>query len=286
MRRLKGRGLRGRGYKPRQLPEVTVKKAGKGWGVYVDGKFWEFFDEKSDANYGARAIKGSISRGDITKEDIIRTRAREKRHNPEIIKRVKDLKPGDILKSYSWYRPTPPKEGMIVKKVRFAPHGEPEYVIDFENDVSRGYEISDRVVVIGKRRNPEVIDPELTEDIMDSMARTLFVEAWANYIEEEHPEQTRGWAGMDLMDIAPETSPWAHRRAKDLYLKIEEINGLHSILKEVERLDADEDLFGHYLVMESLGHGVAWSDDHEPHNLELPFIETQWDGKRFYIWGV
>lgn len=36
--------------------------------------------------------------------------------------------------------------------------------------------------------------------------------------------------------------------------------------------DGDEEGLAHYLVMEAMGHGVSWSDDHEPHGLPLPPI--------------
>lgn len=32
-------------------------------------------------------------------------------------------------------------------------------------------------------------------------------------------------------------------------------------------------LFGHYLAMEAMGHGVSWADDHEPHGLRVPHME-------------
>jgi hypothetical protein len=36
--------------------------------------------------------------------------------------------------------------------------------------------------------------------------------------------------------------------------------------------------FGHYLAMQSLGHGVGWFDDHEHFELKLPLIEFMYEG--------
>jgi hypothetical protein len=118
-------------------------------------------------------------------------------------------------------------------------------------------------------------------EIIDSMARTIFVCAWADREESEG----RSYSGQDLFDVAPEDTPteafdlaykWAH--------EVEETNGW-----PLDKLYADalvviyaegakwyttrkpsEERFGHCLAFEIMGHGVGWSDDYPDHGLKLP----------------
>lgn len=115
-------------------------------------------------------------------------------------------------------------------------------------------------------------------EILDGMARCLFVNAWADFAEE-----TLGasFSGMELMDVAPETPPESFEKAKGLYNEIKSINNVDLSTFVPPGIDPDEgfdkDLFGHYLCMEALGHGVSWKDDHEDHGLKLPMIEAYAD---------
>jgi hypothetical protein len=63
-------------------PEVTVRKAGDGWGVYVGGKNWDWYEFKNDAMRAKWALQGEVARGDITMRDVARARGRRKRKNP------------------------------------------------------------------------------------------------------------------------------------------------------------------------------------------------------------
>jgi len=107
---------------------------------------------------------------------------------------------------------------------------------------------------------------QLRDEIVASMARTLFVVAWA----QREEEKGRTYPGQDLMDVAPKTSPKAEAAAKKLALEIEEMNdaSLDALLvlasmqpgkhyKESYSYD-----FGYGLAMQALGHGVSWWDDH------------------------
>ena len=115
-------------------------------------------------------------------------------------------------------------------------------------------------------------------EILDGMARCLFVNAWADYAEEK---LDANFSQMELMDVAPETPTESIEKAKGLYDDIEHINNvdLSTFMPPGSNPDEgfDKDSFGHYLCMEALGHGVSWKDDHEDHGLKIPNIEAYAD---------
>lgn len=127
--------------------------------------------------------------------------------------------------------------------------------------------------------------------ILDSMARTLFVCAWADAEEEAG----RSHGGQELFDVAPETPPAAIEAALYFVGRLEQANGrgwsVEAMLWQAweadghgkpdgasvipDRYRAD---FGHCLVMQALGHGVSWYDDHAKVSLDgrplvVPHIE-------------
>lgn len=140
--------------------------------------------------------------------------------------------------------------------------------------------------------------------ILRSMSRTLWVDAYASEVEERNAngDMTLRAAshGEDWMDVAPETPEAARAMALELCARIEKLNsrtvedgfivalvadGMRlargQSLDAFEQDDGSDDLsdhladqFGHYLVMEALGHGVAWTDDHEEQPLQLPSCEN------------
>lgn len=107
----------------------------------------------------------------------------------------------------------------------------------------------------------------LRDEIIESMARALFVSAWASSEEEAG----RSHGGKELMDIAPRTSKRAEQAAKKLAAEMEKTNGIPIealyILaalqpgKRYGKEDPSPHLFGHYMAMQALGHGVSWWDD-------------------------
>lgn len=107
-------------------------------------------------------------------------------------------------------------------------------------------------------------------EIRDAMARALYVSAWASWADE----MGINTSGCELMDLAPETPAEATAAADRLYQGIEDLNfgGAMDLESLCELIQADPSELGHYLAMESLGHGVAYSDD-------LPF--DQWDDPMF-----
>jgi hypothetical protein len=117
---------------------------------------------------------------------------------------------------------------------------------------------------------------DYTETILDAMARAFFVSAWANW-EDEYGDTNL--AGVELMDVAPETEKEAIDAAAKLYTEIEQINNIDlgefipPGFTESNYDDSAARVFGHYLAMEAMGHGVSWSDDHEAHGLNVPYLE-------------
>lgn len=96
--------------------------------------------------------------------------------------------------------------------------------------------------------------------------------------------------GEDWDDFAPPTGEPARAKARDLIREIEKQNGLENIADPFALIAAEyalgktaghteeptADLFGHYLAMEALGHGVGWSDSHPDHDLKVPDVEFHW----------
>src|SRR3546814_14997475 len=76
------------------------------------------------------------------------------------------------------------------------------------------------------------------DPIIDEMARTLWVLAWAD-AEEEHGG--RAYPGTNLMDVAPETPPEAWDAANQLVGQFCGINecGIHTLLYRAARADAE-----------------------------------------------
>lgn len=119
------------------------------------------------------------------------------------------------------------------------------------------------------------------EEILESMARTLWVTAYADAVEdwgnengEAHPDHPRARGGQDWFDVAPETPQEAKDKAAACFDWLTQNNGL--LIQAYEAIPSPKGTpkeFGYYLVMEGLGHGVAWSDNYEPHKLDVPYIE-------------
>ena len=125
------------------------------------------------------------------------------------------------------------------------------------------------------------------DPIVLGMARALFVTWWA----DQEEEAGRTYPGQELMAVAPETPQAAFDEAWRLVGRIEERNHTHirallyaacqaDGLVQTDGLPPGNQLasysrdFGHYLAMQSLGHGVSWFDDHAEFPLDLPLIEV------------
>lgn len=122
--------------------------------------------------------------------------------------------------------------------------------------------------------------------IIESMARTFYVMAWANREEE----RGRCYPGQDLMDVAPATSRAATRFAARFTRYLEALNhetiegayvrAVHAnylARKSPPDRRCNPDAFGHCIAMEAMGHGVGWDDDNAPFQFVL--CDAHWYGQ-------
>lgn len=119
----------------------------------------------------------------------------------------------------------------------------------------------------------------INDDIEKSMSKTLYVNEFADMTDEL---LVNVGSGADFMDVAGET-PHAYRfEAAYLAGEIEHLNRaslaqMYMLALEVGDLpDTAENrqTFGHYMVMESLGHGVSWGDDHVDFEHSVPYHQN------------
>lgn len=160
--------------------------------------------------------------------------------------------------------------------------------------------------------------PRFRTIILNSMARTLWVEAYMTEVGElageandptveinpKAVEIQRSAIGHDWMDLAPQTPEAATTLAVKLCSEVEKLSEMtledgftvalvadlarneearevmsvrpvkfdqDATCPAVDLADKLANTFGHYLVMEALGHGVAWEDDHAEMPLKMPF---------------
>lgn len=137
----------------------------------------------------------------------------------------------------------------------------------------------------------------MTEQIVNKMARTLFVSTYADAIDNDEIQGDAAGPGQDWMDVAPATPDRFQNEAWRLVGRIEQLNGMGLICLFAAACEADKESFeamitryhadalteadwhyigefGHCLAMQSMGHGVSWFDDHEHFELKLPLIEV------------
>lgn len=124
------------------------------------------------------------------------------------------------------------------------------------------------------------------------MARALWVTAYADFADEADDEDKypRARGGEDWMDVAPETPEAAYKAADDLAALFVAKNdvamlGLFQRAEDAGDPGADPDLFGHYMAMQALGHGVSWFDDHPKFEVKFPRFECFFDGDELFWSG-
>lgn len=135
----------------------------------------------------------------------------------------------------------------------------------------------------GWRRVPKDeghIADEDAEAFLEPIARTLWVNAWADWADE-NDELPKG-GGYDLFDVAPPTPAAAEECAKGIYERVETLNGAswHELYEQAAtapgkhyREPSPED-FAYATTMQILGTGVAWSDNHPDMKFKLPRAEV------------
>lgn len=136
-------------------------------------------------------------------------------------------------------------------------------------------------------------DSDFRDAFLEGAARAFFVTAYADYVEEGHstdndltPDERKARlklprppGGKDWMDYAPTTPPNAYALAGELWAGLYHLNGeagLYSLALRAEAADGvapDSEMFGHYLAMQAMGHGVSWFDDHAKFEIKIPDIE-------------
>lgn len=144
--------------------------------------------------------------------------------------------------------------------------------------------------------------------ILAGMERAIWVTAYADWAEEAPASTQRRLQasglmparGQDWCDVAPAAPrPDTMQAAKELVRLFEEVNGrsLEELATMAQRAhqpptgwllgNADAELFGHYLAMQALGHGVSWFDDHPAFPLKFPlhFEARTPDGRRLTYSG-
>ena len=101
----------------------------------------------------------------------------------------------------------------------------------------------------------------MSKEIIKGIARGNWVLHWADRQEEKG----RSFGGVNLDEVAPKTPSWAIGWAVKVGAQIERLNGM-SLSKLYEKAvelgyPKDEENFGSDLGLQSVGHGVSWTDD-------------------------
>ena len=128
-------------------------------------------------------------------------------------------------------------------------------------------------------KSDDMPDFDHREIILKAAARAMFADAWATH-QEENGQTLMG----DILNLAPATSDRAHNKAEGWLEKYESANGVGDVTELFKAACelSENDLFhskkaaenfGHYKMMEALGHGVAWSDNYPSIDDEVPSME-------------
>ena len=134
-----------------------------------------------------------------------------------------------------------------------------------------------------KKRSKKTSIADHDPEILTGMARGPWASLWA----EEQEEKGESFSGRDIYEDAPATPKWALKWATQLGDKIVLLNtdrrgrksslpGLAGLYEEAvaDGFRKDKETFGFYLGMQSIGHGVAWDDDHSSSmEIVLPNVE-------------
>ena len=113
------------------------------------------------------------------------------------------------------------------------------------------------------------------DEIAEPMARTLWLCAYADGIEEHEIEGPAPGAQEDWDDYAPPTPPEALTRAVEILGQIKDPVAISE--RWMRDTGQDVDRFGHCLALKVLGHGVGLGDDYptttKQPKVDLPYAE-------------
>lgn len=120
---------------------------------------------------------------------------------------------------------------------------------------------------------------DVSHQVLTGIAKAIFATAWA----DQQEEQGNSLSGQEIMDVMPEVPVEAKFKAKEILQDIEQANhkSINELFQDACKADGGEcnpEEFGHYLAMQTLGHGVSWFDDHANFPLTVPHDEFHWDG--------
>lgn len=144
--------------------------------------------------------------------------------------------------------------------------------------------------------------PDLQESVefADKATQNIFASMWADWVEEnaKHSEKYRHLLqGKDVLEIAPSyeefMKPREKRQLEDkiygFIASFEEANNnadvldlyKHALVVDGQSLDnpstgSTPEMFGFYIIMKMLGHGVAWEDDHKEAGFKYPHVEVSY----------
>lgn len=146
----------------------------------------------------------------------------------------------------------------------------------------------------------ESFDFSETVEFTDMAVQNIFATLWGDWIENNSQKSAkyRGiLSGNDVMEIAPHYTKFLKpKEIRSLENKIygaiatfEEANKNTDILKLYEyalRMDGQDpqnpdgqstkEMFGYYVLMKMLGHGVSWEDNHAKPGFRYPHIEISY----------
>lgn len=115
----------------------------------------------------------------------------------------------------------------------------------------------------------------MKEDILEQFAKTLWADAWADWNDDndDHPMHANV-SGEEIMDVMPPIPDDVSELARVAFGKIADLNGgCEDFLKACEavfkRDGSNIEYLAHYLIMESMGHGVAYEDAYPSHGLKV-----------------
>jgi hypothetical protein len=116
----------------------------------------------------------------------------------------------------------------------------------------------------------------------------LWLPAWADSMEEAQSRTPRHTTRETAAEMPPETRTLARQFAAELVrLNRGTLPDIHARASEADGRQADPKALGYYLTMQAIGHGVGWTDDHEPFDVRLPYLETlAFQNRRGGPWGL
>lgn len=131
--------------------------------------------------------------------------------------------------------------------------------------------VTEKASTLKRSDKTRIADRSLRKRIVEGIGRAFWVMFWL----QREEEKGRSFGGQrNIEDLAPRTSSKAKRHAEEIATDIEQRSKTTLDRRFSERYPReDPELFGWYLGMEALGSGVAWSDDHDDHGLEIPHTE-------------